>query len=371
MPAADGNRNDGRDSHTESTPLLPTSHEHGHHNEGESGRSGFHPYHFFTVLWRSSCTASMLVNLLWPIVPVAIVLHFVGGLHLWKFTTAYLAVIPTANLLGFAGQEFARKTSKVAGILIESTFGSIVEIVLFTVLISKHNAEATGENGDEGNLIPIIQAAILGSILTNLLLCLGLCFFFGGLRQATQKFHSIVSEVGTGLLLVAAFGLVIPSAFYTALKGEAKTAFHDPSSLSGNFTLPKLNEDVLRISQATSITLIIAFFFYITYQATTQHGIFEEVIEADEHQDADRQTDMQKPKFTMTETLIALAASLAILVILLIFLVEEIEEVVESGVPDQFLGLILLPLVEKAAEHLTAIDEAWGEYFHRATLNSC
>jgi len=28
-------------------------------------------------------------------------------------------------------------------------------------------------------------------------------------------------------------------------------------------------------------------------------------------------------------------------------------------VPDQFLGLILLPLVEKAAEHLTAVDEAW------------
>ena len=31
----------------------------------------------------------------------------------------------------------------------------------------------------------------------------------------------------------------------------------------------------------------------------------------------------------------------------------------KSGVPDQFLGLILLPLVEKAAEQLTAIDEAW------------
>jgi Ca2+/H+ antiporter len=46
----------------------------------------------------------------------------------------------------------------------------------------------------------------------------------------------------------------------------------------------------------------------------------------------------------------------------LIFLVDEIEHVVKSGVPDQFLGLILLPLVEKAAEHLTAIDEARGEY---------
>lgn len=45
--------------------------------------------------------------------------------------------------------------------------------------------------------------------------------------------------------------------------------------------------------------------------------------------------------------------------VLVVFLVNRIEDVVEAGVPDQFLGLILLPLVEKAAEHLTAIDEAW------------
>lgn len=51
-------------------------------------------------------------------------------------------------------------------------------------------------SGEHGNLIPIIQAAILGSILTNLLLCLGICFVVGGLRQTTQKFHAAVSEVG-------------------------------------------------------------------------------------------------------------------------------------------------------------------------------
>ena len=84
---------------------------------------------------------------------------------------SYIGIIPAANLLGFAGQEFARKMPKVAGILIETTFGSIVEIALFIVLIAKHRAK--GDAGDEGSLIPIIQAAILGSILNNLLLCLG------------------------------------------------------------------------------------------------------------------------------------------------------------------------------------------------------
>lgn len=346
--------------HGEQAPLLPTN---AHHNEGESGRSGFQIRHFLAVLWRSSCTASKLVNVLWPIVPVAIVFQFLPGLHLWKFVTAYLAVIPTANLLGFAGQEFARKMPKVAGILIETTFGSIIEIILFTILIAKHEAHGTpGENGDEGNLIPIIQAAILGSILTNLLLCLGLCFFVGGLRQASQKFHPIVSEVGTGLLLVAAFGLLIPSAFYSALKAEIVPDVSGLTILHEKFTEGKLQADVLRISQATSVALIVAFAFYIWYQASSQHSLFDEVIERDEHQDADRHADMEKSKFTMTEAVFAIVVALTLVTLLLYFLVEKIEDVVEAGVPDQFLGLILLPLVEKAAEHLTAIDEAWGEY---------
>lgn len=326
-----------------STPLLSSEghngHQSHHHNEGESGRSGFNPRHFFYVLWRSSCTASMLVNVLWPFVLAALILHAFPGLHIAKFIISYIAVIPSANLLGFAGQEFARKMPKVAGILIETTFGSIIEIILFVVLIAKHDNAAVG-NGDEGNMLPIIQAAILGSILTNLLLCLGLCFFFGGLRQATQKFHAIVSEVGTGLLLVAAFGLLIPSAFYSALKSEAIRDVPGLRLLHEELTRKKLLEDVLDISRATAIALIVAFLFYIWYQTSSHHSIFDEVIEADEHADLDRGQDLEKPKFTMTEALIAIAVALVLVTVLLVVLVAQIEHVVEAGLPDQFLGLV-------------------------------
>ena len=109
----------------------------------------------------------------------------------------------------------------------------------------------------------------------------------------------------------------------------------------------------------TSIVLILAFVLYLIYCCTSAHSAFDEVIEQDEHGDLDHDEDMKKPKLTMTETLLAIAISIALVIVLLIILVEHIEDVVESGVPDQFLGLILLPLVEKAAEHLTAIDEAW------------
>ncbi len=99
-------------------------------------------------------------------------------------------MVPCANLVGFAGQELARKLPRVLGIFLETTLGSVVEIVLFMVLLSR----------DE---YVVIQAAIVGSILSTMLLCLGMCFFVGGMRRDEQSFDEAVGEVGNGLLLTA------------------------------------------------------------------------------------------------------------------------------------------------------------------------
>ena len=62
----------------------------------------------------------------------------------------------------------------------------------------------------------------------------------------------------------------------------------------------------------------------------------------------------------------ALAVSIALVTLLAIGLVEHIPSIVEHGVSDAFVGLILVPLVEKAAEHLTAVDEAWDNQMNFA-----
>jgi Ca2+:H+ antiporter len=340
---------------------LPQYNHNGHlvtkgiHPDGESGRGGFHPYHFFRVLWKSSSYVSMAVNILWPFVPAAIALHFAGHEHhVAIFAVNYIAMIPPANLLGFAGQELARKLPKVAGILIETALGSVVEIVLFTVLIVK--SSSTGSDEDEHNLIPVIQAAILGSLITNLLLCLGGCFFVGGLFHKEQTFHAVISETGSGILLVAGFGLLIPSAFYTALNG----------AVNSRFTEETLNSHILKISHATAIILMISFVVYIIFNAFSHDNIFSDILEADEEADHDRHKDLAKAKFTFTECIIAILLALTFISLISVFLVQEIPYIVENGVPDMFLGLILVPLVEKAAEHLTAMDEAYDNQINFA-----
>jgi Ca2+:H+ antiporter len=141
-------------------------------------------------------------------------------------------MVPTANLVGFAGQELARKVPKVVGLILELTLASVVEVILIMVLLRK-------------NEIVVIQAAILGSILANILLCLGACFFASGIRREITHFDEHVSESSNGLLLVAGLGLLVPSAFYTALKG-----------VLDNDTL---QSRVLTISRVTSVCLLVAY----------------------------------------------------------------------------------------------------------------
>jgi Ca2+/H+ antiporter len=86
----------------------------------------------------------------------------------------------------------------------------------------------------------------------------------GGIYHIEQQFHASVSEVGTGLLLVAGFGLLIPSAFYSALKSEVvREHVMGIVSKSKEYTQERLDHDILRISQITSIFLILAFVMYV------------------------------------------------------------------------------------------------------------
>lgn len=89
---------------------------------GESGRAGIHPLHFFRIAFRSSSKVSTAVNFLWPVVPAAIAVRYaLPDNHLVIFILAYIAMVPCANLIGFAGQELARKVPHVFGVLTETT----------------------------------------------------------------------------------------------------------------------------------------------------------------------------------------------------------------------------------------------------------
>lgn len=190
-----------------------------------------------------------------------------------------------------------------------------------------------------------------------------MCFLVGGIFHPQQVFHEAISEVGSNLMLVAGLGLVIPTAFYNTLIRSSNDTNPDAPAI----TPALLQARTEKISYATAIVLLIAFFIYLWFQARSHHGLYEDILEADEERDHDRHQDLAKPKLTFTESIVALAIALTFVSFMAVFLVKEIEYLVlHRGVSDHFLGLILVPLVEKASEHLTAVDEAYDDQMNFA-----
>lgn len=186
-------------------------------------------------------------------------------------------------------------------------------------------------------------------MLANLLLCTGLCFIAGGIRAKEQEFSETVVETGGGLLLLSVAALMLPCAFF-----ESVTALQ-------SYTPEQLEHKIIHISRFTAVLLLIAFALYLMFQLLTHHSEFDEALAESEARNKDRLEEIHKENLTVGEAAFFTCLSLTLVTLHAIFLVGEIHYIVkEKHVPDAFIGLILVPLVEKAAEHLKGIDEAWN-----------
>ena len=190
----------------------------------------------------------------------------------------------------------------------------------------------------KNNEIRIVQASMLGSILSNILLVLGCCFIAGGIRFKEQKFNETVASTMSSLMAVSTASLIIPATLYAAL---AKA--HDES----------LEHNILVLSHGTSIILLIVYILYLFFQLKTHSHLFDA-----ESQDSDHQTE--------PEILGPWAAGVALVVVTLMvaicaeFLVDSIDSIVETAhISKTFIGLILIPIVGNAAEHVTAVVVAY------------
>lgn len=142
------------------------------------------------------------------------------------------------------------------------------------------------------------------------------------------------------LLTIDAVGLILPTVYYNALNGRT-----DLQLAAG-----EISNEMLKISRATAVILLAAYLVYLLFQLKSHDNLFHEIFENDELIDKDRHKELAKPKLTLTECIIGLLISLACVSLIAVFLVLEIPHMVEERhISDSFMGLILVPVVEKAA----------------------
>jgi Ca2+:H+ antiporter len=199
------------------------------------------------------------------------------------------------------------------------------------------------------NQIRVVQASMLGSILSNILLVLGCCFFIGGLRFSEQTFNSTVASTMSSMMTVASASLIIPATLY--------------ASLSPSHSKATTDNNILILSHGTAIILLVLYVMYLYFQLKTHTKLFEEVQDGlgpDTENQADHEEEEEHHILSPLAATIALVVVTVLVAICADYLVGSIDSIVEkTGMSRTFIGLILIPIVGNAAEHVTAVVVAW------------
>lgn len=230
------------------------------------------------------------------------------------FWLNFIVMIPLASILGDFTEEVALHTNETVGGLINASFGNAVEVVV-AIQALMH---------DE---IRVVQSSMLGSIFSNLLLVLGCCFFFGGIYIEEQSFNSTASTSNMGLLAMSSIAVVLPTPF---------AEFNDLH-----------DEHVLTISRVTAIFLIFMYAQMLAFQLHTHAHVFGD----------DGAEELASVPAWVAGT--GLCVTTALIALFSQYLVASIEGFTEaSGVSRTFVGIIILPIVGNAVEHITAVNVA-------------
>jgi len=121
---------------------------------------------------------------------------------LLQFFINILCSIPITFYIGTSIASIACQTNYTIGAILNATFGSVTELLLFTLALR------------EGNLNELILFSLTGSLLCDMLLLPGLAMIAGGIKFKEQQFSPTAAAISSLLLFVAVIGAFTPTIFY-------------------------------------------------------------------------------------------------------------------------------------------------------------
>ncbi len=250
-------------------------------------------------------------------IPISLLLAIYSSNKVLIFITSILAIIPLARIIGYATEEICIQSNPTVGGLISATFGNFIELIIAVLALSH-------------GLIRLVQASIIGSILGNLLLLIGLSVFFGGLRFKHQHFNREAVSVSSTMLIIALVGMTIPSLY----------AFASPEH-------PRLGI----VSDSVAIVMALIYIAGLYFSLKTHKEIFAS---SDEIKSA-----VQKPTITRFWASVILFIAICIVAVESELLVTNIQEsAIQLGMSQTFIGIIIIAIITNIAEKSIAINFA-------------
>lgn len=260
-------------------------------------------------------------------VPISIVADFLEWGSLTVFITSGIAIIPLAIWLSTATEEVAVVSGPSIGALLNAVFGNATELIIALVAL-------------KAGLIDIVKASITGTIISNLLLVMGLSMLLGGLRYKEQEFQPIVARVNGSSMTLAVTAIVLPTMVIYTSDGVEQAA-------------------IANLSTTVAVVLIVVYGLTLLFSLKTHSHLYDvglANLEEAMPTTVESPTPHKPNLWLWLGVLLAATVGVAFESELFVGVVEEATK--GLGLTPLFTGVILLPLIGGAAEYVTAVSVA-------------
>jgi Ca2+:H+ antiporter len=263
--------------------------------------------------------------------PIAIIAKMAGGSSAVIFIGATAAIMPLALLMGRATEELAIRSGPGLSAFLLATFGNATELIIAIVAINRGHVD-------------LARASLVGSIIINVLLVLGMSFMVGGIKFPVMNYSHITASATISMLTVSVVGVMLPSLYFYATYGFEEI---------GDFP-----DEIVTMSLFVAAILVGVYLLYMLFSMRTHKRYFsgEEGMPIERT----RKPEPDLATWPARTAVLMLAVTMLCVVGIAELMIGEIEIIMEDvGVSEFFMGVVIIALVGNAAEHSSAILMAW------------
>lgn len=332
------------------------------------------------------------INLLLIAVPFGIISNYAGWPATVTFFFNFFGMIPLASILGDSTECLSDHLGETIGGLLNATFGNAVELVVMILALSKAKSyENQGDTAKRDTMITVVQFSLIGSVFSNSLLVLGCSFLAHGFKEDAQ-FSVAATSANVSLLMLASFVMMLPAPYSGANQHDELMVSRVAAVLllimyscllifvmythkhlmdeieeepAKRKSISKLNKDELEVvvqsskSQNTREVQMVAHKAKTDEEMTGFHAMQDEGMNGGNTTADAEEEDDDDLEMTLFGSMTLLFVSTTFVALLSEYLVGAIEPMSSNaGITEAFIGLILVPIIGNAVEHITAIRMA-------------
>jgi Ca2+:H+ antiporter len=198
------------------------------------------PFTLMNQLKRTVLTS--WINVLLVCVPIGLTLNGLRGGSAETFAVNYVAEIPLWFMCDYALEEIEKYIGPTASDIVDIFTTNTVQVISSLLLLLKTHQ------------VSLLQTSLIGGILSNILVLLGLSLLIGGLSNYEQTFNRLGAQGASSLLSIAATSLLIP----TAVKLLNQTT----------------QENLVRQSRGVAVVLLFVYLAYTFCQMVTHRKVY-------------------------------------------------------------------------------------------------